>query len=167
MKKLISKTGLTNRELTVIGFLLVTFCAGLIIKYSGWKKPNEYDYSQTDKNFENKLKSSFEELKARDLNSNKKIRANEITALADSLGIEIEKNPGVQKKDIKPGVKININSALPADLALLPGIGEVMAERIIEYRESNGKFKKPEDLMKVKGIGEKKFEKIKDFLVVE
>jgi comEA protein len=166
MKKLLSKAGLTNRELTIIAFLLVTFSSGLVIKYSGWKKTNEYDYSQTDKNFESKLKSSFEELKAQDQDSGKQIRAQEITALADSIGIEIEKKPGVQK-ELKPGVKININSALAADLTRLPGIGEVMAERIIEYRESNGSFKKTEDIMKVKGIGEKKFEKIKEFLAVE
>ncbi len=166
MRKLLGKTGLTYKELIVIGFLLITFSAGLIIKYSGWKKPNDYDYSEIDKNFESKLKSSFDELKSTAPDSSQKIRANEISALADSLGIVYEKNASEQKI-IKPGTKININTALLADLAALPGIGEVMAERIIEYREQNGFFKKPEDIMKVKGIGEKKFEKLKDFVVVE
>lgn len=166
MKKLLEKTGLTYKELTVIGFLLITFSAGLVVKYSGWKKPNEYDYSETDKNFEGKLKSSFDELKSTANDSSQKLRADEISALADSLGIVYEKTLSEQKV-IKPGTKININTALAADLALLPGIGEVMAERIIEFREQNGFFKKPEDIMKVKGIGEKKYEKLKDFVVVE
>lgn len=166
MKKLLDRTGLTYKELSVIGFLLITFSAGLIVKYSGWKIPNDYDYSETDKNFESKLKSSFDELKSEAPDSTKKLRADEITALADSLGIAYETNAEKQKV-IKPGTKININTALVADLTVLPGIGEVMAERIIEYREQNGNFKKPEDIMKVKGIGEKKFEKIKDFVIVE
>ncbi|MEO8513429.1 MAG: ComEA family DNA-binding protein [Ignavibacteria bacterium] len=166
MKKLLAKTGLSYKELSVIGFLLITFSAGLIFKYSGLKKPNEYDYSETDKNFESKLKSSFDELKSTAPDSTKKLRANEISALADSLGVAFEKNASEQKV-IKPGTRININTALAADLTVLPGVGVVMAERIIEYREQNGNFKKPEDIMKVKGIGEKKFEKIKDFVVVE
>lgn len=166
MKKLLAKTGLTNKELLVIGFLLLTFLAGIVIKYSGWKKPNEYDYAETDKNFERKLKSSFDELKSAAPDSNQLTRANEISALADSLGILYEKN-STELKSIKPGAKININTAFAADLAMLPGIGDVMAERIIEFRDQNGRFKKPEDIMKVKGIGDKKFEKIKDFVVVE
>lgn len=166
MKNFLSKSGLTVKELTVISFLLITFCAGLIIKYSGWKKPNEYDYSETDKNFESKLKNSFVELKNSVRDSQQQQRANEISALADSLGIEHEKYKPDQK-EIKPGTKININSSLAADLMKLPGIGEVMAERIIEYREANGFFIKPDDLKKVKGIGDKKFEKLKEYILVE
>lgn len=166
IKKLLDKTGLTYKELTVILFLIITFSAGLIIKYSGWKKPNEYDYSETDKNFESKLKSSFEELKADIKDSEQVLRSNEITRLADSLGIQLEKT-GENKKELPPGTKININTALAGDLASLPGIGVVMAERIIEYREQNGNFKKPEDLMRVKGIGEKKFDKLKEYVTVE
>ena len=71
------------------------------------------------------------------------------------------------KKVLKPDSKININTALSADLRELPGIGEVMAERIIEYRESHGRFTKTEDLKKVKGIGEKKFEEIQGYITTE
>ena len=51
MSNFIKRTGLTSKELGVIAFLLLAMGAGLIMKYSGWKKPNEYDYSQTDQNF--------------------------------------------------------------------------------------------------------------------
>jgi comEA protein len=166
MKKFIKKTGLTSKELGVISFLLVTFCAGLLVKYSGWKKPNEYDYSETDKNFESRLKSTFEELKSAPEDSIAKLRATELNALADSLGLEIENNTK-EKKTLKPGVKVNINTALAADLLELPGIGQVMAERIIEYRETNGKFRNTEELKKVKGIGERKFDDIKEHLTIE
>jgi competence protein ComEA len=63
--------------------------------------------------------------------------------------------------------KININLAYTADLQRLPGIGKVTADRIIEYREQNNGFGKIEDLMKVRGIGAKKFGKIKDLITVE
>lgn len=58
--------------------------------------------------------------------------------------------------------RISINTATVSELCNLNGIGESIAQRIIEYRENNGGFQAIEDLMNVKGIGEKKFEKIKD-----
>lgn len=63
-------------------------------------------------------------------------------------------------------VKVNINTAGKEQLMDLPRIGEKIAERIIEYREKNGKFKRPEDIMKVKGIGEKTFQKFEKRIVI-
>jgi len=63
--------------------------------------------------------------------------------------------------------KVNINTADKAALSSLPGVGPVIADRIIEYREKNEPFKNKEDITKVKGIGEKTFQKIKDLIVVE
>ena len=62
--------------------------------------------------------------------------------------------------------KININTASAADLQKLNGIGEKKAADIIAYREKNGPFTAIEDIMKVTGIGEKTFEKIKDNIEV-
>ena len=62
--------------------------------------------------------------------------------------------------------KVNINNATKSELETLPGIGEAMANRIIEYREQNGKFQKIEDLKNVKGIGDAKFDKIKELVTV-
>jgi len=62
--------------------------------------------------------------------------------------------------------KININTASRSELTDLPGIGNVLAGRIVEYRTSNGSFKKIEDLRNVSGIGEKRFEAIKDRITV-
>ncbi|MBC7324017.1 MAG: ComEA family DNA-binding protein [Moorella sp. (in: Bacteria)] len=60
------------------------------------------------------------------------------------------------------GSLININTAGKAELESLPGIGPSLAERIIEYREKNGPFLSPEDIKNVSGIGEKRYEQIKD-----
>lgn len=61
--------------------------------------------------------------------------------------------------------KININDAPKEILITLPGVGEVLADRIIEYRKNN-KFADIEDIMKVSGIGSKKYEGIKDLITV-
>ena len=62
--------------------------------------------------------------------------------------------------------KIDINRADPWLLETLPGIGEVLAQRIVDYRGENGLFKRIEDLLKVSGIGPATFEKIKDYITV-
>jgi competence protein ComEA len=61
---------------------------------------------------------------------------------------------------------LNLNAATAEQLATLPGIGPKVAERILEYRTKSGGFKKIEELMNVKGIGEKSFLKIKPLVSV-
>ncbi len=63
--------------------------------------------------------------------------------------------------------KIDLNTATRSQLDGLPGIGPVIAERILELREKSGPFKRIEDLMNIRGIGEKKFLKLKDLITVE
>jgi competence protein ComEA len=61
---------------------------------------------------------------------------------------------------------VNINTATATELEALPGIGPATAARIIEYRQKNGSFKKVEDLMNVRGIGEKTFLSLKPLLLI-
>jgi len=64
------------------------------------------------------------------------------------------------------GAMVNLNTASAAEFEALPGVGAKTAARIIEYRQKNGSFKKVEDLMNVRGIGEKNFLKLKAQLTV-
>ena len=65
------------------------------------------------------------------------------------------------------GGKININTATVTELAKLKRVGKKFAERIVQYRETNGPFAKAEDIMKVKGIGPKTYEANKDIITVK
>ena len=63
--------------------------------------------------------------------------------------------------------KININTASAEELTQLKGIGSSHAANIIEFREKNGPFKNPEDLIKVPRIGQKTYEKNKDLIIIQ
>jgi competence protein ComEA len=64
------------------------------------------------------------------------------------------------------GAPLNLNTATVTQLEALPGVGMKVAERIVEYRQKNGGFKRVEDLMNVRGVGEKSFVKLKPMLTV-
>ena len=68
--------------------------------------------------------------------------------------------------DTAAGKKVNINQASAKELANLPRIGDKVAERIVEYRQAHGSFARVEDLMEVKGIGEKLFTSLKPYLTL-
>ena len=61
---------------------------------------------------------------------------------------------------------VDINTATVEELASVPGIGQVIAQRIVEFREKNGPYKSLDDLLKVQGIGEKSLAKIRERLAV-
>ena len=65
-----------------------------------------------------------------------------------------------------PASVLNLNTATAAQLEGLPGIGKAVADRIVEYRQKSGGFKKVEDLMNVRGIGEMSFLKLKPLITV-
>jgi competence protein ComEA len=92
-----------------------------------------------------------------------------LLALASAApGTAAAQSKGAAPTAAKPAVTgaININTAPSADLEKLPGIGPKTAERIVEYRQKNGPFKKIEELMNVRGVGEKNFLKLKDMVNV-
>ena len=64
------------------------------------------------------------------------------------------------------GKKININQASSSQLTNLPRVGSKLADRIVDYRKAHGQFGQPEELMEVKGVGEKLFKELKPYIAV-
>ena len=90
----------------------------------------------------------------------------EDTAQPDSDDTNIKNDISETEKEVINN-KVNINVASVEVIAQLDGIGEKMAQRIIDYREANGDFNAIEEITLVSGIGQKKFEEIKDSICVE
>lgn len=78
-------------------------------------------------------------------------------ALMTSIGIAAETAKA-------PTAKVNVNTATAEQFAALPGVGPKLGARIVEYRQKSGSFKSVQELMNVKGIGEKNFTKIQGYL---
>jgi competence protein ComEA len=74
--------------------------------------------------------------------------------------------PAAPKPAASESAPINLNTATAAQLEALPGVGPAMAQRILEYRQKIGGFKKAEELMNVRGIGERAFLKLKSLVTV-
>jgi len=74
--------------------------------------------------------------------------------------------PNAPSTTASASAPVNLNTATAEQLATIPGVGPKMAERIIDYRQKNGGFKKIEDLMNVSGVGEKSFLKMKPLITV-
>jgi len=88
-----------------------------------------------------------------------------VVATGATLAAQTKTPPAAAAKPASTAV-VNINTASATEIATLPGVGAKMAARIIEYRQKNGPFKKVEELMNVRGIGEKNFLKLKPQLAV-
>ena len=92
-----------------------------------------------------------------------------VAAAALTLAAPAGASPVQQKSPeakAAPAPAVNINTAPAEQLERLPGVGPKTAARIVEYRQKNGGFKKVEELMNVRGIGEKAFLKMKNQLTV-
>ena len=63
--------------------------------------------------------------------------------------------------------QVNINTATAEELTKLPGVGEVLAQRIVDYRTEHGPFRRAEELMQVSGIGEGKFAEMRELIILE
>ncbi len=89
------------------------------------------------------------------------------------LGVGSGPTPGLaaeetsKKSAAAAELRVNLNTATSEELTALPGIGDTIAARIVTYRKKNGSFTKVEELMNVKGVGEKTFLRLRPHLFVE
>jgi competence protein ComEA len=90
-----------------------------------------------------------------------------VAAFAAQPAAQTAQKAAATRTEAKPAAaSINLNTATAAELEKLPGIGQKVAARIIEYREKHGPFKKVEELMNVQGVGEKSFLQFRSQLTV-
>lgn len=144
----IEKLQITRKERIVISSLLVLVMVMFTISALITK-----NYNSSSENYAAILKE-FEE-KSAAIEERKKIATN------DSLIENKEKGTNTVT------FKININTADINELQKLKGIGITYAQRIVDYRQENGEFRSIEELLNIKGIGEKRLEDIKTFITLK
>jgi len=88
------------------------------------------------------------------------------TGLALALASMLSVAPVVADAKPAPSGKVNLNSASAEQLTALPGVGPALAARIVEHRQKQGSFRSVQELMNVRGIGEKNLAKIQGYLSV-
>jgi competence protein ComEA len=150
IERINQKMGFTKNELRVVLFLIFAFLVGSgikIYKTSFMTNDKSLDYSESDRVFQQLSQSNY-------------------APSVDTI-TEVNSREKVNKKTDLKQHSIRINTASKNELMKIPGIGEVTAERIILFREESGVFKNEMDLLRVKGIGKKKLELIKQYLTFD
>lgn len=152
LKRIQDTVGFTRKEAVSILTLSTVFLVGTGIR---WLQPKENPEADSTQQFDYTRQDSLYAEAARK-------HAQLATTSVDSA----KPAEALSHKTPRTAV-VNINTAGKTQLMSLPGVGETYAERIIEYRNANGRFNSVEELLKVKGIGTKKLEKIRPLARVQ
>jgi competence ComEA-like helix-hairpin-helix protein len=157
LKQLSQKTGLTTAELNVFVFFIIVLSAGIFYKYSNHENPvqlRHFDYSERD--------SLFKAAGNTDENGEKRFDYKQ-----EVLDFNTQNFNKVKTEKTAAEKSINLNTADFNDLVSIPGLGEKTADKILEYRSEIGIFKSLDQLKDIKGIGTKKFNKIKIYIYLD
>lgn len=140
----------TEKESVVVVFLVATFLIGTIVT-----EAREYFH---DRDLDHDIPAMREEIAVF------KTKAAEIVSIQERRTRESER--GIVLDEKRALVSIDVNRASKLGLERLPGIGPVLADRIVNNRDSLGFFEQIEDLERVKGIGRKKLEKLAPYVLI-
>lgn len=166
LEKISKKFGFTHTETNVIIFILSACLIGLAVNIFKNIKNNqsylEFDYKEQDSLFN---AVSNEPLTGDSLKNKEEKKIDSHRELLDFTKEKLTKPKA--EKSVSASKIIKINTATITELSSLPGVGEKTAMGIIVYREKHGKIKNFDELLKVKGIGKAKLNKIKDRISIE
>ena len=162
LKKLSEKIGFTVNELTIISFLLAILLVGAAAKFFIQSKDSidykTFSYAHDDSLF-------FSDYSG--IDSSNALGTSDSLSKSNVLGFKSRDFSRTAPKSTPGDNSIGLNKSGLTDLTLVPGIGKVTAKNIIELRNTRGKFSNLEELLDVKGIGDKKFNKIKRYFYID
>lgn len=146
---------ITRSECTVLLVLALLFGLGLVVRYvqSEAQPVPSADYAEAERLFEQASKAPLAET------AEEPLPAPDAEAAPKPFTYAPKATP--------PAASINLNTAAASELQRLPRIGPKMAARIIAYREAHGPFRRVQDLVRVRGIGQKTLAQLTPYLVVE
>jgi len=162
---------LTREEQTVLLFVVAVFLVGLGVKLTGGI-PRIPKMLVSKESIEVKIEGAVKEPGWYDLPKGSLViegirEAGGALPQADLRGMNLGSSLEDKEEIWIPGEKLNINRASLEQLTYLPGIGPVLAQRIIEYRAKNGSFHNLSELTEIPGIGQVKFERIEEKTTLE
>lgn len=157
-KIIIHITGAVNKE-GIVELETNSRIADAIEKAGGVKENADLKNINLATILEDGMKIHIPTIEETEANKNTEIENNNFQAITETTDNLLNTE--------KTKEKININTATKEELDTLPGIGPSIASKIINYRQENGKFKNIEELKEVSGIGEAKYEKIKDLITIK
>ena len=162
---------LTREEQTVLLFVVAVFVVGLGVKLTGGI-PRLPKVPVSKESIEVRIEGAVKEPGWYDIPKGSLViegirEAGGALPQADLRGMNLGSSLGDKEEIWIPGEKLNINRASLEQLTYLPGIGPVLAQRIIEYRAKNGLFHNLSELTEIPGIGEVKFARIKEKTTLE
>jgi competence ComEA-like helix-hairpin-helix protein len=162
-EKISRKIGFTVTELKVILFLLSAFLIGFgyktLIKTYSPKTRKEFDYSKEDSLF-SVYGAGYDSVKSNSVTNSSNYKQ-------EVLGLHKNDFSTKPKTRLPEKKSINLNTANIEDLVALPGIGKATAQKIIKFRKKTNGFKNLNQLLQVKGIGNSKLKKIRQYLFIE